>query len=276
MHSASRPAQPICTSETVCAGQVRPVAARSNCCVACPEHPSGLSETNRYRGPSDLGGDPMSEQDKLQRTVLPDSGSAARGSDDLRRQGPRHQISADPSNCARPQGAPNVLIVLIDDVGFGASSAFGGPCHTPNFEKLAAQRPQVQPLPHHGALLADPPGDADRPQPSFGGHGRHHRNCDLGARLQLDPAEHHARRSRGRSSSTATRPRSSASATKCRSGRRARWARSTPGRPAAAGLNISTASSAARPTSIIRRSTRARRRSSRRRRPRRAITSPRT
>src|SRR5512145_1964721 len=37
-----------------------------------------------------------------------------------------------------PPGAPNVLIVLIDDVGFGASSAFGGPCHTPNFEKLAA------------------------------------------------------------------------------------------------------------------------------------------
>ncbi|HEX8059080.1 MAG TPA: arylsulfatase [Novosphingobium sp.] len=36
-----------------------------------------------------------------------------------------------------PQGAPNVLIVLIDDVGFGASSAFGGPCATPNFEKLA-------------------------------------------------------------------------------------------------------------------------------------------
>lgn len=37
-----------------------------------------------------------------------------------------------------PEGAPNVLIVLIDDVGFGASSAFGGPCHTPNAEKLAA------------------------------------------------------------------------------------------------------------------------------------------
>jgi len=36
-----------------------------------------------------------------------------------------------------PTGAPNVLIVLIDDVGFGASSAFGGPCETPNFEKLA-------------------------------------------------------------------------------------------------------------------------------------------
>jgi arylsulfatase len=37
-----------------------------------------------------------------------------------------------------PAGAPNVLIVLIDDVGFGASSAFGGPCRTPNFERLAA------------------------------------------------------------------------------------------------------------------------------------------
>ena len=31
-----------------------------------------------------------------------------------------------------PAGAPNVLIVLLDDVGFGASSAFGGPCHTPD------------------------------------------------------------------------------------------------------------------------------------------------
>ncbi|BDN84881.1 arylsulfatase [Mycobacterium pseudoshottsii] len=37
-----------------------------------------------------------------------------------------------------PQGAPNVLIVLIDDVGFGASSAFGGPCRTPVAEQLAA------------------------------------------------------------------------------------------------------------------------------------------
>jgi arylsulfatase len=37
-----------------------------------------------------------------------------------------------------PEGAPNVLIVLLDDVGFGASSAFGGPCHTPTAERLAA------------------------------------------------------------------------------------------------------------------------------------------
>ena len=37
-----------------------------------------------------------------------------------------------------PEGAPNVLVVLVDDVGFGASSAFGGPCSTPTAERLAA------------------------------------------------------------------------------------------------------------------------------------------
>jgi arylsulfatase len=36
-----------------------------------------------------------------------------------------------------PAGAPNVLIVLLDDVGFAASSAFGGPCATPTAERLA-------------------------------------------------------------------------------------------------------------------------------------------
>ena len=37
-----------------------------------------------------------------------------------------------------PEGAPNVLIVLLDDVGFAASSAFGGPIQTPTAERLAA------------------------------------------------------------------------------------------------------------------------------------------
>jgi arylsulfatase A-like enzyme len=37
-----------------------------------------------------------------------------------------------------PAGAPNVLFVLLDDVGFGASSVFGGPCRTPTAERLAA------------------------------------------------------------------------------------------------------------------------------------------
>ena len=37
-----------------------------------------------------------------------------------------------------PAGAPNVVIVLIDDFGFGQASAFGGPIHMPTLERIAA------------------------------------------------------------------------------------------------------------------------------------------
>ena len=51
-----------------------------------------------------------------------------------------------------PEGAPNVLVILLDDVGFGASSAFGGPCETPNFEMLASGGP--------GTIASTPPRSA--------------------------------------------------------------------------------------------------------------------
>ena len=73
-----------------------------------------------------------------------------------------------------PTDAPNVLGVLIDDVGFGASSAFGGPCHTPTADRLGAYRAQVHPLPHSGALFAHAQGIANRAQPPLGGDGRYH------------------------------------------------------------------------------------------------------
>jgi arylsulfatase A-like enzyme len=38
-----------------------------------------------------------------------------------------------------PEGAPNVLLFMADDVGFAMSSSFGGPVPTPNFDRLAAQ-----------------------------------------------------------------------------------------------------------------------------------------
>src|SRR6187401_1776291 len=45
----------------------------------------------------------------------------------------------EPIEPIRPlNGAPNVLVILIDDAGFGSNSAFGGPCRTPTFERLAA------------------------------------------------------------------------------------------------------------------------------------------
>jgi arylsulfatase A-like enzyme len=37
-----------------------------------------------------------------------------------------------------PKGAPNILVIMLDDAGFGSSSAFGGPCRTPSAERLAA------------------------------------------------------------------------------------------------------------------------------------------
>ena len=43
------------------------------------------------------------------------------------------------ARCAAPEGAPNVLVVLLDDVGFGARSAFGGPRSTPTLERLSEE-----------------------------------------------------------------------------------------------------------------------------------------
>ena len=43
-----------------------------------------------------------------------------------------------PKQAAAPKGAPNVLLILSDDVGFGAASTFGGPVPTPAFDALAA------------------------------------------------------------------------------------------------------------------------------------------
>jgi arylsulfatase A-like enzyme len=79
----------------------------------------------------------VSEQDNLQRNVLPIP--------DRPRTGLITYDAKDPEThyptirqLRPPKGAPNVLIVLIDDAGFGSSSAFGGPCNTPTAERLAA------------------------------------------------------------------------------------------------------------------------------------------
>ena len=43
-----------------------------------------------------------------------------------------------PQPIMAPKGAPNVLLVLLDDVGFGMTSTFGGPVPTPHLDRLAA------------------------------------------------------------------------------------------------------------------------------------------
>jgi arylsulfatase A-like enzyme len=54
---------------------------------------------------------------------------------DVRDAGDAPEFPKQPS---APEGAPNVLLILIDDMGFGASSSFGGPCRMPTSERLAA------------------------------------------------------------------------------------------------------------------------------------------
>ncbi len=79
----------------------------------------------------------MTQSARVQRQILPIPDQVSIGLTTYDAKNPDTQYP--PIRDVRPPaGAPNVLVVLIDDVGFGASSAFGGPCNTPTFEKLAA------------------------------------------------------------------------------------------------------------------------------------------
>src|SRR5262249_10181475 len=42
-----------------------------------------------------------------------------------------------PKSVAAPEGAPNILLIMTDDTGFGAASTFGGPIPTPTLDLLA-------------------------------------------------------------------------------------------------------------------------------------------
>lgn len=48
-------------------------------------------------------------------------------------------LPAWPTMPTAPKGAPNVLVILTDDIGFAASSTFGGPIPTPVLDRLAGQ-----------------------------------------------------------------------------------------------------------------------------------------
>src|SRR5271156_6438856 len=79
----------------------------------------------------------MGSQDDISRTMLPIPDRARTGLITYDAKDP--DTKYPPITQLRPpKGAPNVLIILIDDAGFGSSSAFGGPCNTPTAERLAA------------------------------------------------------------------------------------------------------------------------------------------
>ena len=64
-----------------------------------------------------------------------------------------------------PDGAPNVVYIVLDDVGFSAMSCYGGPIETPNIDRIAADGVRLYAVAHDGAVLADPVVPADRAQP---------------------------------------------------------------------------------------------------------------
>ena len=69
--------------------------------------------------------------DMCARTPAPFTGTEGRFLPDSKEAWPQQPRPAE--------GAPNVLIWLIDDAGFGLLSAFGGLAETPNLDRLAAQ-----------------------------------------------------------------------------------------------------------------------------------------
>src|SRR6058998_3539695 len=100
-------------------------AAMTWLCVSC-------STDQRGSGPAAIHG----STDALDRTILPipEPKYAHITEMDARKAKapPRFEVKA-------PDSAPNVVIVLIDDMGFGMSSGFGGPIHMPTVEHLAAE-----------------------------------------------------------------------------------------------------------------------------------------
>ena len=83
-----------------------------------------------------------------------------------------------PPRVVPPKGAPNVLLIMTDDDGFGAPSTFGGVIPTPALERIAAAGAALHQFPLHFALLTDAGGDYYRTQPSLGGLRGGWRNSD--------------------------------------------------------------------------------------------------
>jgi arylsulfatase A-like enzyme len=78
----------------------------------------------------------MSANDSIARSALPIPSAARTGLITYDAKDPDTKYPTI-AQLRPPKGAPNVIVILIDDVGFGAASAFGGPCQTPNAERLA-------------------------------------------------------------------------------------------------------------------------------------------
>ena len=73
-----------------------------------------------------------------------------------------------PPRIVPPKGAPNVLLIMTDDQGYGVPGTFGGVIPTPNLDRIAKAGLRYTAVPLHCALLADAGGADHRPQSPLG------------------------------------------------------------------------------------------------------------
>ena len=88
-----------------------------------------------------------------------------------------------------PKKAPNVLLIMTDDSGFGAPGTFGGVVPTPALDRIAKSGAALHELPLHVAVLADARGIDHRAQPPCGRLRRGGRNRDRVPGLRLGHPE---------------------------------------------------------------------------------------
>jgi len=114
--------------------------------------------------------------DSVDRTVLPIAEPARQPSSelDVRKATPPARFAV-----TAPQGAPNVLLVLIDDLGFAGTSTFGGPVSTPTFDRIA--RGGLTYNNFHTTAVCSPTRAALK-------SGRNHHVCNMGAIIEMGTA----------------------------------------------------------------------------------------
>ncbi len=132
----------------------------------------------------------MSEQrDQVHRDVLPIPSRPRVGLTTFDAKDP--DTSFPPITPLRPpEGAPNVLVVLIDDSRVRGLQRVRWAGEHADLRAAVAGWVAVHAVPHDRAVLPDPGGTALGPQPPHGGDGRHHRDRHVGTRVQLTAAEH--------------------------------------------------------------------------------------
>ncbi|UXX79133.1 arylsulfatase [Reichenbachiella carrageenanivorans] len=118
----------------------------------------------------------LKAQENLNREILPITRTEPKTYKalDVRNTKPPKRFQVTP-----PEGAPNVVIVLIDDLGIGATNTFGGPIKTPTMDKLAGNGLKYNNF--HTTALCSPTRMALKT-------GRNHHTCNTGSIMETATA----------------------------------------------------------------------------------------